>query len=92
MSQLISIPQLAQRLGVTRAYVYQLIKAGKLGSPLVVQVGTRYKVNPEEVEKWIGSGGHLRVEATANGTPVEREAMASKFETAPVMARNDDDQ
>ena len=92
MSQLLSIPELAHRLGVTKAYVYQLIKARKLGSPLVVQVGTRYKVNPQELERWIASGGHFRAEVIANGSSEEREALASKLETALAKAQGGNDE
>jgi excisionase family DNA binding protein len=72
MQRLENLEYLAIRLGISRAQVYNLIRDGSLTAPVLVKVGKRHRINPEEAEKWILAGAQLRTE-TANVQGVSHE-------------------
>ncbi len=55
MSKLMSIREVALRLGVTENRVYQLAREGVFP---VVRVGRQVRVDPAMLEVWINGGGH----------------------------------
>jgi len=51
------IDLLQDRLNVNQMQAYALIRNGIIKPPVVVRVGRQYRVNADELEKWIESGG-----------------------------------
>ncbi len=59
MQRLLRVKDVADRLGVTVARVYEMSRAGEL--PFLVRIGERtYRYNPELLTEWIASGGSGR--------------------------------
>lgn len=59
MTQLQDVKYLAERLNVTKCFVYQLISDGRIAPPIVFKVGRKIVVNPEYLDEWILKGGHM---------------------------------
>ena len=54
MSRLLKVPEVAERLGVSRHRVYELIRKRKLPA---VYLGRSVRVDAEVLEEWIRRGG-----------------------------------
>lgn len=52
-----SILYTAQRLGITEARTYQLIREGILPEGVVVRLGRQIRIDPDELESFIRNGG-----------------------------------
>jgi excisionase family DNA binding protein len=53
--QLVTIPEVAERLGIPAASAYDLVRENRL--PGIVRVGRRVRVRSDELERWIERGG-----------------------------------
>ena len=59
MEQLKEINFLAQRLSISKARAYALIGKGVFSNRnVIVRVGRKIRVNPQELETWIENGGN----------------------------------
>ena len=53
-SQLLTIPEVADRLRVRRGRAYQLVREGQLPC---VRLGAQVRVDPTQLDEWIKRGG-----------------------------------
>lgn len=54
MSEALSIPEVAEVLGVTRTTVYRWVKGEGVSVPLpAMKLGSHYRINSEELEAWV---------------------------------------
>lgn len=51
---LLEIPEVAERLSVSRARAYELARNGLLP---VVRLGRQLRVDPEQLDEWLKAGG-----------------------------------
>ncbi len=57
--KLLTVREAAQRLLVTEAYVYTQIREGGLPAPVATRVGKCYRIDSDELDAWLASGGTL---------------------------------
>lgn len=51
------IPEVAERLRVTPARLYALVRAGVLPRGVAVRIGRQVRINPKRLEAWLNEGG-----------------------------------
>jgi excisionase family DNA binding protein len=69
--RLLRIPEVADRLGLTRSHVYTLIREGRFPVPVHRVAGLR--VSERALEEWMAHGGEV-----ARPAPVERAAVSRR--------------
>ena len=52
--KLLTIPELARALNISRARGYELVRRGLIPA---VRIGRQVRVHPEQLERWLAEGG-----------------------------------